>query len=122
MPDCRQSMLCKHTACMRRQQVDGGSNIVTAQLIVVLASLLKLGWLESTKEERNAFFAELESIVAASDSKGPARRAWARILVVRWRLQSMPCYQYTVWHLKGRVVAPVSSSNDGSDFILAVTS
>ncbi len=97
--DCRQSMLCKHTACMRRQ-VDSGSDIVTVQLIVLLASLLKLGWLESTKEERNAFFAELESIVAASDSKGPARRAWARILVVRWRLQSIPCYQYTVWHLK----------------------
>ena len=63
-------------------QLDGGSDIVTAQLIAVLASLLKRGWLESTKEEKNAFFAELESIVASSDNQGAARRAWARILVV----------------------------------------
>ena len=56
--------------------------MVTAQLIAVLASLLKRGWLESTKEERNTFFAELESIVGSSGSKGAARRAWARILAV----------------------------------------
>lgn len=64
------------------RQLDGGSDVVTAQLIAAVASLLKRGWLESGKEERNAFFAELEAIVASSGSKGPARRAWARILVV----------------------------------------
>lgn len=76
--------------CMRRQ-LDGGSDIVTAQLIAVLASLLKRGWLGSTKEERNAFFAELESIGASSGSQGAARRAWARILVVSWPQQCYPC-------------------------------
>ena len=79
----------EHITCIRRQ-LDGGSDVVTAQLTAVLASLLKRGWLESTKEDRNTFFTELESTVASSGSTAAARRAWARILLVScWRKQCL---------------------------------
>ena len=83
------------------RQLDGGSDMVTAQLIAAVASLLKRGWLESGKEERNAFFADLEAIVASSGSKGSTRRAWARILVVSCasHLSAHMCALYTAWQL-----------------------
>lgn len=66
-------------ACRRPH---GDSDIVAAQLAAALASLLKRGWLESSKAERNAFFEELEYVFSASEGKAPARRAWARVLMV----------------------------------------
>ena len=73
-------------ACRR---LHGDSDIVAAQLAAALASLLKRGWLESSKAERNAFFEELEYVFSASEGKAPARRAWARVLMVRCAHQ--PC-------------------------------
>ena len=66
-------------ACRRPH---GDDDIVAAQLAAALASLLKRGWLESSKAERNAFFEELEYVFSASEGKAPARRAWARVLMV----------------------------------------
>ena len=84
---------------LSHRQLDGGSDIVTAQLIAVLASLLKRGWLESAKEERNAFFAELENNVATSERQAAARRAWARILVVRCHRGPIPPMHTTPMNL-----------------------
>ena len=66
--------------CRRPQ---GDSDVVAAQLAAALASLLKRGWLESSKAERNAFFEELEYVFSACEGKHSARRAWARVLMVR---------------------------------------
>ena len=56
----RSMLLLRATSTRICRQLDGSSDVVTAQLTAMLASLLKRGWLESTKEDRNVFFAELE--------------------------------------------------------------
>ncbi len=56
-------------------------DIITSQLTAAVASMLKRGWLESSKEEQHAFFAETEDI-AKSQGTGGARRASIKVLEV----------------------------------------
>ena len=52
-----------------------------SQLTAAVASMLKRGWLESSKDERHAFFAETEDITSSQGSP-EARRASIRVLEV----------------------------------------
>lgn len=91
----------------------GDSDIVAAQLAAALASLLKRGWLESSKVERNAFFEELEYVFSASEGKAPARRAWARILMVRCAHQH--CMSIALCNSTQRAAAASVLSNTRED-------
>ncbi|EIE26728.1 hypothetical protein COCSUDRAFT_46205 [Coccomyxa subellipsoidea C-169] len=54
-------------------------DIITSQLTAAVASMLKRGWLESSKEEQHAFFAETEDIAKSQGTPG-ARRASIKVL------------------------------------------
>ncbi len=56
-------------------------DVIVSQLTAAVASMLKRGWLESSKEERHAFFAETEDIASSQGSR-EARRASIRVLEV----------------------------------------
>ena len=55
---------------------------MTGQLTATIAAVLKRGWLDSSQQERHAFFAEVEAAVAVHAGSAAARRVGVKILEV----------------------------------------